>query len=167
MPIMPYKVAGQYQGGCVRRKPKQVGTAFTRGQLCIYDTANNRIIPCPAVALQLGPFVMCETDALAADTTVAVVGRAELWYLTTDNGLNVGDDVQNSDSTAGRIKKFVATVIGAAYVQAEQVAEQNDDRRRVGLYEGHPGEVGAGDSTAAIATEVVAISPNAANTPNW
>lgn len=121
---------------------------ITAGSVCVRDTASTpkSYKQAPASAGNLGPFVVCvNRDAAATDRAFAAAFPGSLVTVKAQGAIDIGQEVQCSSSVSGAVAAFALTTLTGAYVQADQIAAQNDRLRVVGRYIGHENEMqGAG-----------------------
>jgi len=130
-------------------------SAITKGNLCDRNGSSGfRTAP---VSGAIGPFVVCVKSALAADTIVSVLDDG-IVYLVAEGTINPGSLLVPASSTAGRVKAYTATTVGATPGQTDVNNARDEHRLIVGRYMGKRDENdGATAPSAATTADIIRV----------
>ena len=133
----PGKALGQFAerpGSDTIRCNKASGITITAGRLAKADvsTAPDSWVTCSAATNQLGPFVY-PVETKGSGTLEFSARILDVVYLEGDAAIEPGREVQASTTIAGGVTTFVQTTLTGSYVQADQIAAQQDRQRVVGV----------------------------------
>lgn len=128
--------------------------AITKGVVLERDTGGNTWKL--ATTSATGPFVVAVKAAAATDTTVSVLDSG-IVYLVAEGTIQPTALVMPASSTAGRVKAYAASTVGATPSQTDVQNAAADRRKVVGRYMGKLEEAGSVVPTAATSGDVIRV----------
>lgn len=116
---------------------KKDGSAITKGNVCDRNGSSGfRTAPTSGA---VGPFVVAVKSAVAGDAILSVLDNG-IVYLVAEGTINPGSLVMCGSSTAGRVKAYSATSIGATPSQTDVQNARDEHLLVVGRYLGKVNE---------------------------
>ena len=116
---------------------KKDGTAITKGQ--VLDRNGSSGFRTAPTSGAIGPFVVAVKSQVAGDGIVNVLDQG-IVYLVAEGTINPGSLVVPGTSTAGRVKAYAETTIGATPAQSDVQNARDEHRLIVGRYLGKVSE---------------------------
>jgi hypothetical protein len=144
--------------GAITYRGKKTTGVLTRGNLLVPDTstAPDSWKISPAAAQVTGPFAMCMTTTLSADTEVSVI-QGGIVALVADGTIEIGKECMPATATAGQVIVMAATTVTTTPTGAEVSSAGKDYSRVVGICLGFADNYNTSAPTAPVDGDLVAV----------